>query len=146
MNVFTHYPILAGTEKYSVKWLLEYRARNLLMKARGCNVIFFIVQRTRFILFCRYSAKTMLNIFFSFKKMFTKNHPHSHPDTTHPLPPRYILPPPLDVPGNLWAEIPYYTVYRFNPTPDIPPQIAVNKQWRFVEVGQLMLLAVDVRL
>jgi len=57
-----------------------------------------------------------------------------------------ILPPPLGVPGNLWAEIPYYTVYRFNPTLDIPPQIAVNKQWRYVEVGQLMLLAVDVHL
>jgi hypothetical protein len=57
-----------------------------------------------------------------------------------------IWPPPPDVPGNLWAEIPYYTVYRFNPTLDILPQIAVNKQWRYVEVGQLTFLAVDVHL
>ena len=85
----------------------------------------------------------MLHIFFQFLETVYQK--------SCTLTPRYnaiptlpdILPPPLGVPGNLWAEIPYYTVYRFNPTLDIRPQIAVNKQWRFVEVGQLMLLAVD---
>jgi hypothetical protein len=78
--------------------------------------------------------------------MFAKNHVRSHPDTTHPSTIPDILPPSLGVPGNLWTEIPYYTVYRFNPTLDIPPQIAVNKQWRYVEVGQFMFLDVDVQL
>jgi hypothetical protein len=61
--------------------------------------------------------------------MFIKNYVQSHPVTAPPPPPG-ISPPPLSVPGNLWAEIPYYTAYRFNPTLDIRPQTAVNKQWR----------------
>jgi len=87
----------------------------------------------------------MLNIFSVSRKYLPKIiYTHTPIQRTPTLPD--ILPPPLGVPGNLWAEIPYYTVYRFNPTPDTPPQIAVNKQWRCVEVGQLMLLAVDVHL
>jgi hypothetical protein len=93
VTVFTRYPIPAVTKKYSVKWLLEYNARNLLMKARGCNVIFCIVQRTRFIPFCRYSAKTMLNIFSVSKKCLPKIiYSHTLIQRTPPPTPIYCRP------------------------------------------------------
>ena len=39
-NRVKHYPVIAVTDKYSVKWLLEYNARNFLMNARGYKVIY----------------------------------------------------------------------------------------------------------
>ena len=32
----------------------------------------------------------------------------------------------------LWTEIPCYTVFQFADTVGVPPQIAVNKEWRYM--------------
>ena len=85
-TVFTHYPVLAVTETYSVKWILEYNTRNLLMKARGCIVIFFYRAAHSIYILLQIFCENNAEYFFSFKKMFTKNHLHSHPDTTQPPP------------------------------------------------------------
>lgn len=45
-----------------------------------------------------------------------------------------IAPPSLSAHYILWTVIPYYTVFQFAAILDIPPQIAVNKQWRYIGV------------
>jgi hypothetical protein len=49
---------------------------------------------------------------------------HSNPD---------MPPSSLRADGSLSAEIPYYTVFRFTATLDIPSKTAVNKQRRCIE-------------
>jgi hypothetical protein len=35
---------------------------------------------------------------------------------------------------SMWTEIHCYTVYKFAAMVDIPPQIAANKQWRYIAI------------
>jgi len=51
-----------------------------------------------------------------------------------PPSPLEIAPPSLDARESLWTEIPYYKVVRFTATFDVPPQTAVNWQWRYIGV------------
>jgi hypothetical protein len=40
-----------------------------------------------------------------------------------------VVPPSLSAHESLWKEIPSYTVFWLTATLDMPPQIAVKKQW-----------------